>query len=141
MLRPGGPFLENGADEVRFPDDNPYAFEIILRIIYHQNNTLPAKLGLDTLLDLAVLIDKYDLHTVVRPFIPTWAAEISKTTMARYAPHERILFVAWTFGLQEVFDHMLLKLVLNCKLDNNDDLIWLNRKVNLDLLPIGVPGL
>jgi hypothetical protein len=140
MLRPDGPFLENGAKEVRFPEDDAYAFEIILRVLHHRVDTLPSKLTIDTLFHLAVMIDKYSLQTLVRPFIAAWASELTTHAMGSVQPFERNIFVAWTFGLQEVFEAALLHILLNSKVDKCNR-IWRNDKlVDPGLLPVGVGG-
>jgi hypothetical protein len=140
MLRPNGPFLENGAKEVEFPEDDASAFEIILRLLHHRADTIPHKLTPETLFYLAVLVDKYNLHALVRPYLPTWTYGLNTETMKQVQPFERIIFAAWIFGVQEVFEAALLEMLLNSRIDKNKkDLIWHDGTlIDAGLLPDGV---
>jgi len=108
MLRPGGPFLENGAKEVRFPKDDPDAFEIALNILHHQLGRIPEKLTLRELFNLATLADKYDLITTIRPSIPKWTSVLQESPMTwsnqllRFI-HEARITISWIFGLEQPF--------------------------------------
>ncbi|KAF2689690.1 hypothetical protein K458DRAFT_462793, partial [Lentithecium fluviatile CBS 122367] len=64
-----GGFAESNNTEIYLEDDNPQAFLIVLQICYHKYEELPVTLSQSQLLELAVLSDKYDLTTIISPFI------------------------------------------------------------------------
>jgi hypothetical protein len=120
MLRRGGPWLENDAEEVAFPDDDPESFELVLQIIHGQFHSLPDKISTEMLVQLAVLCDKYQMANVIRkPFVENWMQPWKKDDrnheyeiLAGYwslrpkrtnVDCQSLLFVAWTFGLESHF--------------------------------------
>jgi hypothetical protein len=60
-----GNWVEGDLSEISFPEDSPYAFEIVLRIAHLQFHKLPASLTQEQLVEIATLSDKYDLGRVV----------------------------------------------------------------------------
>ena len=79
MLDPKGHFLEAHSSDrkVSFPDDNPEALLLLLNVIHLQFLKVPQTLPTEELYEVAVLCDKYDTVTVVRPVSP-----LSKLTFA-----------------------------------------------------------
>jgi hypothetical protein len=61
-----GKWSESNMPEIRFPDDSPFAFEIVLRVAHWQFNLLPAEMAQKELVELATLSDKYDLRRLFR---------------------------------------------------------------------------
>jgi len=57
--------LAKGTAEVPLPDDDPTAFQILLDIIHHRYRRVPKKLDLDTVAEIAILVDKYQVHEYV----------------------------------------------------------------------------
>jgi hypothetical protein len=54
--------LAKGTAEVPLPDDDPTAFQILLDIIHHRFRRVPKKLDLNTAMEIAILVDKYQVH-------------------------------------------------------------------------------
>ena len=79
MLDPKGHFLEAHSSDrkVSFPDDNPEALLLLLNVIHLQFLKVPQTLPTEELYEVAVLCDKYDTVTVVRP-----VSSLSKLTFA-----------------------------------------------------------
>ncbi|KAF2655964.1 hypothetical protein K491DRAFT_715811 [Lophiostoma macrostomum CBS 122681] len=63
-------WVESKAPEIIFPDDDPEAMLIVLRIAHLAFHELPKKRGLsfESLVNLAIVCDKYDVVGIVRPF-------------------------------------------------------------------------
>jgi hypothetical protein len=103
------PWVESKAHEILFPDDDPESMLIVLRIAHLKFQDLPAKKGLEALAlhKLAVVCDKYDLVSLVRPFVDLhcWAEKFfyPKLFMSGWAGW---LFVAWTFGYTQSFNNL-----------------------------------
>lgn len=140
MLKPDGPFTENGAKEVRFPEDDPHAFEVILRILHHQPSSLPDKLGFPLLLDLSFLVDKYEIRHLVSPFLGNWVSELGALCEDESIRSEEILSAAWTFGALEAFKSALLDLVINVKINKQGEMIVNGKLMNRNYLPESTEG-
>ncbi|KAF2639205.1 hypothetical protein P280DRAFT_519400 [Massarina eburnea CBS 473.64] len=116
VLRNAGPvwramfephWAESEASEIFFPEDDVEAMLLVFRIAHLRFQDLPKKNGLTfkTLLNLAVVSDKYDVVHLVRPFLDLngWAQKYAypNYTGPNYASW---LFIAWTFGYATSFD-------------------------------------
>jgi hypothetical protein len=148
MLQCDGPWLENAAKEVTFPDDDPYAFGLVLLIIHGQFHNLPGKIRVKIFVQLAILCDKYQMTNVVRkPFLENWMSPWTKFNgddegyyiSCGYtdSPNpvkidsQALLFVAWTFGFEAHFLKHLKQLIL--ELENGEEL-------KAELMPDGMEG-
>jgi hypothetical protein len=104
-----GPFKESKAMEIPFPEDSPEALLNILKIAHTKFNTLPKLMNRQQLVDLAVLCDKYDLVSVIRPWLGSWnfgPATISSTEydIINFGEiHGEWLFICWVFGHERGF--------------------------------------
>jgi hypothetical protein len=54
--------LAKGTAEVPLPDDKPAAFQILLDIIHHRFRLVPKEIDFDTATEIAILVDKYQVH-------------------------------------------------------------------------------
>ncbi|MCJ1396715.1 hypothetical protein MMC18_009607 [Xylographa bjoerkii] len=76
MLKPG--FLEGdklhdpGYVEFLLPDDNPAALLILLNLVHGRIRTVPRKVDIVTLLELAILVDKYELLEITEMILDFW---------------------------------------------------------------------
>lgn len=140
MLRPDGPFLENGAHEVKFPADDPDAFQVVLQILFHQSRSLTDHLSLPTLLGLAMMVDKYDLSAVVVPIASQWSSVLETDFTNTQYPIEQNLFIAWTLGLEDKFISVLGHLVRYAKVRKDLNVLLNGRRLNVEYLPEGVQG-
>jgi hypothetical protein len=61
-----------GSVEIPLPDDDPDAFLILLNIIHGHIRKVPLRVDLPTLTQLAILVDKYDVHEAVEMFSNIW---------------------------------------------------------------------
>jgi hypothetical protein len=107
MFKP--PWAESKAHEIPFPDDDPESMLIVLRIAHLKFQDLPAKKSLEALAlhKLAVVCDKYDLVSLVRPFVDLhcWAERFFYRAPLQNA-WAGWLFVAWTFGYTQSFNDL-----------------------------------
>jgi hypothetical protein len=121
MFNPGR-FLEGNPDvPVEFPDDDPDALLILLRIIHFQNSLVPKELpSFDSLVKIAELCDKYDTVNVVRPHLESWMRPWIAFCLE--PGYERWLFIAWTFGCPKIFDALAASLILDTEIHDNDNI-------------------
>jgi hypothetical protein len=68
----GESLRKDGKVDVPLPDDEPMAFAILMKIVHAQNDTVPTEVDLPTLINIAILVDKYRLHACVSAFTSLW---------------------------------------------------------------------
>ena len=96
-----GGFAESRKTTISLEDDDPDSLLILLRIAHLQHRQVPKELTFDQIAKLAVICDKYETVTLVRPFLNPWVKPYEGNYLG--PGHEKWLFVAWVFGLKEDF--------------------------------------
>lgn len=131
MFNPSGYFLESTAKEVSFPDDDPAALLIVLRIAHLRFKEVPDKLSFKNLVSVTVICDKYDTVSVVRPFLSKWTSLEMKISPGK----EEWIFIAWTFGYKDAFTSGVQELVREVTIDNKGRCMFGGKAVNGCLPP------
>lgn len=70
---------KNGKVVVPLPDDDPFAMRILLNLIHHNFRKVPKIVDLDTMTNIAILADKYELTEVLYTHSEIWLKELKKT--------------------------------------------------------------
>ncbi|KAF8855126.1 hypothetical protein BDZ45DRAFT_805227 [Acephala macrosclerotiorum] len=104
-------------NEVDFRDNDSEALLILLRIAHLQYNDVPTTLAYETLLDVAVLCNRYSCVELVEPWLSQWLSHEEKSL--KEAGHESWLFIAWVFGRDKVFSDLAVGMVREAT--TNDD--------------------
>ncbi|XPS72276.1 hypothetical protein M3J09_004443 [Ascochyta lentis] len=93
-------WAEHEASEISLPDDDVEAMLLVLRIAHLRFQDLPSKglFPLNSLLNLAVVCDKYDLVHLVRPFLDLYGWAKPASTVYEHNTDPVWLFIDWTFG-------------------------------------------
>jgi hypothetical protein len=100
----GETLRKEGSVTLSLPEDDVYAFSLIMNIIHARNTLLPSEVTLSTLTSLAILVDKYAFHDSVTPWAKFWV-----TALDPVFPHcicEELfcwISVSWVFRLSEEF--------------------------------------
>jgi len=70
----GNTLRRTGRVEVPLPEDDPVPFAVLLDIIHGRDRwpRVPRQVDLSFLTRLAILVDKYELLSVVSPFVKEW---------------------------------------------------------------------
>lgn len=109
---------------IRLPEDlDPWALEIILRIQHQKTASLPAQLTFERLRHLAIVCDRYHVAHLI-----TQLAVFQKWVQA-LEPHanesERVdwLHIAYTFGLEDIFERLAKSLVLTTMLNRHGNFL------------------
>ena len=107
-----GGFREAGAaiSEIPLPDDDPEALLLLLRIAHLKFKDLPNTISFRALYRLAVICDKYDAVGVVKPFWDRYGAPYLNHIEEQ--GYEEWLYIAWTFGMEDVCMKVMNKLIL-----------------------------
>lgn len=107
-------------------DDNPEALAVILLALHCQNKFVPVDISFQNLLDLAVICDKYDCAAAVSLWADIWVKDWKK--MAQDAGYEQWLFIAWTFGVEDVFQNLSKKLIMEGHYGAEDPTLFVTKE-------------
>ena len=99
--------LSKGPTEVPLPDDEPTSWKIILDVIHHNTRSVPQKINLQTMTNIAVLVDKYQLGDLLWLHAGIWVNDL-KNTLPNLLTADWIswLCISWVFKLEKEFKHL-----------------------------------
>ena len=138
MLSHGFKETNPGADPITFPEDDIYAFFIILLASHLKFHLLPSSIDVKHLFQLCVLGDKYDCIRVLRPWLTDWMSPWAG--YLTYYGCEEWAFITWAVGDEEKFKSATEHLLLNCKTNDSKQCLDLSGRVLDDKLPPGLLG-
>ncbi|KAF8426735.1 hypothetical protein EV426DRAFT_592604 [Tirmania nivea] len=106
--------------EVKIEDDDPDVFAVILRILHHQYDSVPKVIRGDKLYKVAILCDKYDLRKALSFVLDKWIPtphKLPPVILPRgvVSQPDKELFMAYVFGMEEVFKTVSKDLILTYK--------------------------
>lgn len=107
-------------------DDNPEALGVILLALHCQNTLVPKTVTFQNLVDLAIICDKYDCAAGVSLWVDIWKKDW--TSSALKPGYEQWLFIAWTFGIQDVFTNLSKKLILEGLYSPEDSTLFVTKE-------------
>lgn len=112
MLNPESGFQEaTSADRtISFPDDDAQTLLLLLRICHLRFSEVPQTLDLNQFFETAILCDKYDMVSLIRPWLSKWQEPL--LPRAGEDDDKQWLFISWTLGDSVVFERIVEKLVL-----------------------------
>lgn len=126
---------------MRLEDLDPWALEIILRIQHQKVASLPARLTFERLRHLAIVCDRYHVAHLI-----TQLAVFQQWVQA-LEPHadesERVewLHIAYTFGLEDIFERLAKSLVLTTVLNRHGNCLTAGGRIlhpGQVRLPLGI---
>ena len=138
MLSHGFKETNSGADPVTFPEDDTYAFFIILLASHLKFHMLPSSIDFEQLFHLCVLGDKYDCIRVLRPWLTSWISPWKDRMLHEW--YEEWAFISWAVGDVGKFKSMTERLLLKCKTNDSNQCIASSGTVLDDKLPPGLSG-
>ncbi|KAJ8609575.1 hypothetical protein MRB53_039026 [Persea americana] len=127
MLQVRGGFSEGQSSTIRLPEDNPNALLILIKLAHAQIASIPQALEASTLCDLALLADKYDVLSKLRPWIQTWFNCVEMKS----ASEQTRTSVSWIFGMKKEFKESLAKVICQCEVEEGGESL---------ILPESKPG-
>lgn len=115
------PFAESetlraiGQVEIELPDDDCFAFTILMNIIHARGQQTPREVSVKTLASIAILVDKYELHNSVTIFARMWVDRIlERTSYIREQDEAYLLLwlsISWVFRNNPLFTGVSKKLI------------------------------
>ncbi|KAI1497937.1 hypothetical protein F5X99DRAFT_432397 [Biscogniauxia marginata] len=133
-----GGFLESKpADgtqwKVHLPGDKPEPIATILNIIHYRFEHVPDKssITLQSLYEITVVADKYDLTHMLRPWCDGWVTALALAlALARkdlgklsYDHVEQCFWISWVLGQDSLFRSTALHIAKTSEMDSEDRLI------------------
>ncbi|KAL7269957.1 hypothetical protein RUND412_007345 [Rhizina undulata] len=122
--------------QLNFVKDDGEALLILLRIAHLKFKEVPVTLSYNHLLNLAILVDRYDCIGIVRPWLATLLA--NEETDCKAPEHGGWLFIAWAFGRNEVFKDLALKMVKEIVVDASGVALTSSKKPIFHPMPDGL---
>ncbi|OLN86259.1 hypothetical protein CCHL11_04127 [Colletotrichum chlorophyti] len=104
---------------VRLPEDDQKPFELMLSIIHLCFDKVPERLELKPLFCFLVLADRYDATAIARPWAKKWLEAVKS---AKSDPI--LLGVAYELGDTETFTMMANKILEDCFIDGDGDVVF-----------------
>ena len=94
-----------GRVEMPLPDDNPAALLIILHLVHGQIRKVPRKVGFWMLIEIAILVDKYELLESVEMMSDYWFQNLDAAVPVNFN-NDVILWMclSWVFKKRDVFE-------------------------------------
>lgn len=143
FLNPPFPKLvskEGGDDDTQhkqidFSEDCGEALLILFRIAHCQFRKIPSTLEFKSILDVAVLCDKYDCVGLVKPWLALWLAK-EKTEPG----HEEWLYIAWVFGLEKIFQTLARKLIKEIAINDKGECLTSTGEIFSSQMPPDIIG-
>lgn len=124
--------------EVDFHDDDGEALLLLLSITHLRYGDIPTMLPYETLLNVAVLCDRYDCVKLVEPWLSQWLSDEEKSW--KEAGHENWLFIAWVFGRDKVFSDLTAKIVREAKITDDGECLTSAGEEVSEPMPPGILG-
>lgn len=103
---------EEGCVEIGFPDDDPEAFIILLNICHCRSRLVPREVTFECLVEIAILVDKYDMLGMVKFYSDTWIANL--VMKEHNAKPLSWLFLFWVFEMEDNFKDMSRTVLEGC---------------------------
>lgn len=141
MLSPDGAFSEAqpGNNElIPLPEDDLNALTILLWIAHLHFNKVPIHLEFKELVAVTVLTDKYQATRMVSPWFSGWVENLRHTVCKD--GHEEWLWIAWEFGLADIFADVANKLFWESRTNANGDCVTASGKILAENMPPKIIG-
>jgi hypothetical protein len=107
-FREGVALHANGTVDIPLEDDYE-AFIVLANIVHSKSWSVPLKVSHSTLVELTIIVDKYELRQVVHMFSTAWIAGLSSEVPVDYKKPDVVmdwLAIAYVFRDQDIFKRM-----------------------------------
>lgn len=124
---------------VDLPEDDPEAAGLLLCIAHSRFENTPASLTLAELHSLLVFSEKYDMTRLIRPWVQAWVPQ--PMVWQDSADYGTMIGIAWELGVQDAFLDIVKRMVVECRVDANGQLVGDDQmpieKLAMPLIPNG----
>lgn len=106
-FKEGTDLQAGGVVKVPLPDDDAAAFRIILNIVHVRHRYVPKTVNLNSLLQIAILVDKYQMVQAVEGYTGVWIPQLQAEMPKSLTPEVYTwIEVAWVFTMSLVFESL-----------------------------------
>ena len=137
LLDPNSEFATVRDGNLYLNDDNLEAVLIILLACHHKYQRVPQSIGLDTLMAICVVADKYDCINELRSWIHNWVDKVYSSSVL-YGPQWP--FIAWVVGDMEKFKAVTAHLISVCATNDSGQCLSRSGDVLDELLLPDLPS-
>jgi hypothetical protein len=117
-----GKWSESNMSEIRFPDDSPFAFEMVLRVAHWQFHLLPTSMTQKEMVEIGTLSDKYDLRRLFRAAFDQkkwlWPYKGNGTAWPANTDLQEFAFITQAIGFEEDFTYLVSRLAVEVEVEN-----------------------
>lgn len=106
---------------VELPEDNPQAFTTILHIVHSQFGMVPEIVTRETLHQITILTNKYDMTESLRPWARTWLSHVYSADSTLQGD-EVLSWIAWELGDRSLFQNKMQWMLYDCHLNGDSKL-------------------
>jgi hypothetical protein len=117
-----------GAIKLALPDDNGEATLVLMNIIHGKFFSVPQNATISLLAEIAILVDKYQLHEVVHRHCTLWMSSANSywkmtatDSPSRVAYFKICAFISSVFNIASVFRWATLNLILETRASQESD--------------------
>ena len=91
---------------VHLPEDDPATMKLALAILHALFDRVPGTLDLNQLYELLILLDKWDMMLIVKPWAKIWFKKIRRIGNEQPLEELRYMWVAWQVGARSHLDDL-----------------------------------
>ena len=118
-------------------EDDPAALEVLLRIIHSKwTRNIVVVWDLESLYHLMILINKYDLSEICRPWVQAWVSQARRFPIADSPPgwHQVMwAYIAWEMGDEQEFHRQVEDICMSATVNEKDNLAITDGDATIDL--------
>lgn len=101
-----GQLLKKRRTDIHLPDDDPKAIIILLGAIHGPPDKIPQKISLRTLVQLSVLVDKYEALESIKPYVEAWIVDLWRPGKLTRSDVLAWLSIFWVFQVKKCFEDL-----------------------------------
>lgn len=103
-FKEGKQLSSDGRTELLFPDDNGPAFLVLLNIMHGKFRSVPRKVTISMLTELAILVDKYELLETTDMLMKDWFRGLGSGSSIAYTYDILpLMCISWVFQRRDLF--------------------------------------
>lgn len=102
---------------VELPEDPAFEMQTALYIIHGLVDRAPETLYINSLFRLMILLNKYDMTRIVKPWCTKWLLSAEQSLLPSQIP--KSLYIAWELGNESLFTSRLAEIAINTQKQGN----------------------
>ncbi|QRD83301.1 hypothetical protein F9C07_2253580 [Aspergillus flavus] len=100
----GNELKSKGYLRIPVQDWPPLPFLILTMIFHGRTRTVPRKVSLERLVEIAIIVDYYECYEAVEVFSDMWINALAERPLESVSDAEKWLFISWVFQQDTIFE-------------------------------------